>query len=204
MHKSCWIVTHAINTVLTLGIWIAAVTLVWSEAHFDEEYHRRANYKTLEQALCTSAAAVLFVAFRVAHGWGSVLAITGQVRNPLMLRSAESQILCALYMLVSAAAAFFTLVNHAAIDTANAPLACAALQWIALFLLVGNNLFLVEQFSHPQLLYCCETTQSRDARRCDVRAGGGEFGRRLPAESVPLEEIDDVQQEDYSESFSDQ
>lgn len=199
MRRGCWISLHACNTFVTLILWISALAIVFSELHFEKQLHARTSYKTIEEALMTTISAVLFATFRLAQGYCSRHVILAQMYNPLMQRSATSQIVFVVYCITSLLATYFSLVNHADLERTHTPDACFALQWIMLVLMLNNHILAIEQFSHPELVQWCgvdpESHVSR-GRRLDDDDGGGGTPLRKPTEARfeigELEDIDDV------------
>jgi len=191
MRATCWIVVHFINTILTLGLWIAALVILSAEVHFAEQYDREMSYASVEATLTSSMAAVFFLLHRMAHGYASLRAVLGQVNNPLMLRSASSQILAGVYFVISVVAVYFILLSHGSLELRKQTQAGFALQWVGLLILVCNYVLAAEQFSHPQLLYCCDNAESRTRRRLQT---SGTPMRPVGRASL-IEEVQDVDED---------
>lgn len=183
---------HISNTLLALALWVVAYVIVFTELNKEIDREAKVSYKILEETLSTAAAGAFFVAFRIAHGFTSFSAVFGQLRNPLMLRSSISQCIFVMYFLASTFAIYCMLLNHADFDYNPDQEAKYALQWIALVLMISNCVFAIEQFSHPELIYCC------DARGSELRRKCGPEGERIRGNAV---EMDDQEIEDAEESL---
>ena len=170
MREGAWVLCHFCNTLVVMILWVFAVTLAALEYEYEKTYHNHTSYKTIEELILALVSVVLFLTFRVAHGYTTYRSLERNLRNPLMDRSSVSQIVCALYTATSACTLYFVLLNHSDVETVGSPDVCSALQLITFAIVILNNIFVAEQFSHPYLVYCCDSAVSRERRKCDGTA----------------------------------
>ena len=177
---------HAVNTVFAALVWLAVLSIVYTELHKEKVEMSRNSYLTIEQALTGTLSAAVFMLFRISHGYASVRAMANQIQNPLLLRSSVSQIICLVYAITSLLLLYFVLLDS--VDESPVGQAQFALQWLVLFISASNVVFVLEQFSHPQLIYCCDNDTSR--QKLKMRFKGAKKGQEH-GEGVALKAMDD-------------
>lgn len=178
-------------------LWIAVLSIVYTQLHREKLQEARNSFLTIEQTLTGTVTACIFMLFRISHGYASVRALMNQIRNPLLLRSNVSQFVCLLYYLCSLMMCYYVLLASA--EESSSSQAHFALEWIMLVISVCNMLFVLEQFSHPQLVYCCDNDASKEKLRMrgkDAKADAeNERTVLAPRPSTIITEIEDCEEE---------
>lgn len=201
MRPTCWIVLHAANTVVAAIMWIAVLSIVFTQLHKERQEKTRNSSLSIEQALTASLAAATFMLFSISHGYASVRALASQIRNPLLLRSSVSQIICLVYNALTLLVIYFVLIDSEEYSPVGE--AYYALQWLVVLASGSSTVFVLEQFSHPQLIYCCDNEVSRSKLR--ARAGDSSNAQQetplaqtsARGKKVLVAEISDCSEEDF-------
>lgn len=152
MRIACWAIIHTVNSVCAILLWLAVFVLVVLQYVDQKNTHARISSMAIEEMIFVSVTSVFFLLFRFVQGTFSLRSLLGQARNPLMHRSSTTQILCVVYSISSMASLYFILVANA--DQDADLVGSVPLQLSAVALGICSFVFIVEQFSHPQLIDC--------------------------------------------------
>jgi len=202
MRVTCWIVLHAANTVNVFILWITVLAIAFAQLHYEVDEESRSSYIAVQQALTSAVSASVYALFRISHGYANLRALMHQIKNPLLMRSGVSQFVCLVYSITSTINFFFVLLGAETNDSSTE--AQFALQWLVLVISVCNLLFVVEQFSHPQLIYCCDNDESRaklrlrsaDIGKAQRKLSGTSMEQTSSMDTVLVEEVEDCSEEE--------
>lgn len=204
MRVTCWIVLHAANTVLVFVLWIAVLSIAFAQLHYEVDEESRSSYVAVQQALTSAVSASVYALFRISHGYANLRALMHQIKNPFLMRSGVSQFVCLVYSATSTINFFFVLLGAETDEPTTE--AHFALQWLVLVISVCNLLFVIEQFSHPQLIYCCDNDESRaklrlrsaDIGKAHRKDSGTSMAQRSALQTRLVEEVEDCSEQDLS------